>query len=1063
MLFSSKIRSSIAFAAVIQLWWIATIESPKAFSVSPVVPSYNRDIRPILADKCFACHGADSATREAGLRLDVREDAIAAGAIDPGSIDNSEMINRMLLADDDELLMPPKSTHKALSAEEKETLTTWIRNGAVYEQHWSFITPTRPALPAVVSKEWPKNPIDHFILARLESEGLAPAEEADRRTLARRASLDVTGLPPDPTMVDEFVADDRPDAYDRYLDRLFALSGWGEHRARHWLDYARYADTHGIHFDNFREIWSYRDWVINAFNSNMPFDQFSIEQLAGDMLESATLDQQIATGFNRCNMTTNEGGIIDEEYAVLYARDRTETTSAVWLGLTTGCAVCHDHKFDPVSQKEFYSLAAFFNNTTQAVRDGNIPNTPPIVVVPETQERERFKKVSELLPAANNKLAQLLAIAKQNVKTTAISSMKIAELMPGSDKLAVHATLGEGIGQTTNILVNGNLVPVTATGALKWADGYTQAKSLAPVNGSHLSLSEAGDFEWRDPFTAAAWIYQERAANGSVVARMDESANHRGWDLWLNDGRLASHFIHHWPDQTLKVISNEKLPVKQWVHVAVVNDGTGTIDGVRLYVNGVEQTNREVANKSLGTETIRSEAPLTIGSRRRGDFVEGVNINDVRLYTTALTSAEVSNIGKGGAAMYAASLPVGTLKGPLLDELAQWWLDHESQEYRDASAEAESLKQEDEQIRRRGTIAHVMHEKSEPAIAFVLNRGEYDQRLDQVSADVPAALPPMQELPRNRLGLAKWLFSKEHPLTSRVTVNRFWQEVFGTGLVRTSGDFGITGELPSHPELLDWLSVEFRESGWNVQSLFRTMLISATYRQSARTSPRGLEIDAENRLLSHGPRFRMDGEMVRDMALWSAGLMAPKIGGPSVRPYQPIGVWEAVAMPESNTRNYEEDKGESLYRRSMYTFWKRSAPPASMEIFNAPNREICTVRRERSNTPLQALVTLNDPQFIEASRMLAGMTLATPGLGDQDRLQFISARLLSRPLNDEEAKILLIAINDLKSHYASDQAETQALLAIGYAEAKSPIERSELAAWTMLASEMMNLDETLCK
>jgi hypothetical protein len=1063
MLFSSKIRFSIAFAAVIQLWCIATIESPKAYSASPAVPTYNRDIRPILADKCFACHGADSATRESGLRLDVREDAIAGGAIDPGSIDTSEMINRMLLADDDELLMPPKSTHKALSAEEKETLTTWIRNGAVYEQHWSFITPARPALPAVVKKEWPKNPVDHFILASLESEGLAPAEEADRRTLARRASLDVTGLPPDPKMVEEFVADDRPDAYDRYLDRLFALSGWGEHRARHWLDYARYADTHGIHFDNFREIWSYRDWVINAFNSNMPFDQFSIEQLAGDMLESATLDQQIATGFNRCNMTTNEGGIIDEEYAVLYARDRTETTSAVWLGLTTGCAVCHDHKFDPVSQKEFYSLAAFFNNTTQAVRDGNVPNTPPIVVVPETQERERFKKVSELLPVANNKLAQLLAIAKQDIKTTAISPMKIAESMPGLDKLAVHATLGEGIGQTTNILVNGNLVPLTATGPLKWADGYTQAKSLAPVNGSHLSVPEVGDFEWRDPFTAAAWIYQERAANGSVVARMDESANHRGWDLWLNDGRLASHFIHHWPDQTLKVISNEELPVKQWVHVAVVNDGTGTIDGVRLYVNGVEQTNREVANKSLATETIRSDAPLTIGSRRRGDFVEGVNINDVRLYTTALTSDEIQQVGKGSAAMYAASLPRGTLKGPLLDDLAQWWLDHESQEYREVSAEAESLKKEDVQIRRRGTIAHVMHEKSEHAIAFVLNRGEYDQRLDQVSADVPAALPPMNELPRNRLGLAKWLFSKEHPLTSRVTVNRFWQEVFGTGLVRTSGDFGITGELPSHPELLDWLSVEFRESGWNVQSLFRTMLISATYRQSARTTPRGLEIDAENRLLSHGPRFRMDGEMVRDMAIWSAGLMAPKIGGPSVRPYQPIGVWEAVAMPESNTRNYEEDKGESLYRRSMYTFWKRSAPPASMEIFNAPSREVCTVRRERSNTPLQALVTLNDPQFIEASRMLAGMTLATPGLGDQDRLQFIAARLLSRPLSDEEAKILLIAINDLKSHYASDQAETQALLAIGYAEAKSPIKRSELAAWTMLASEMMNLDETLCK
>jgi mono/diheme cytochrome c family protein len=1063
MLFSSKKLSVFAFALASHLWWIANVEVAKVHAASPAAPSYNRDIRPILADKCFACHGADSATREAGLRLDVREDAMEAGAIAPGSVDESLMITRIMLGNDDEEVMPPKKSHKALTAEEKETLTTWIRNGAMYEQHWSFITPTRPELPSVASKVWPRNPIDHFILARLESEGLAPAAEADRRTLARRAALDVTGLPPDPKLVDEFVADDRPEAYERYLDRLFALSGWGEHRARHWLDYARYADTHGIHFDNFREIWAYRDWVINAFNQNMPFDQFSIEQLAGDMLESPTLDQQVATGFNRCNMTTNEGGIIDEEYAVLYARDRTETTSAVWLGLTTGCAVCHDHKFDPVSQKEFYSLAAFFNNTTQPVRDGNIPNTPPIVVVPEVQDRERFKQLAELLPATNNKLAQLLATAKQNVASLGITPTKIAESMPSSDQLVLHATLGEGNGETTNVLVNGKLVPVTATGPLKWADGHTQAKSLSPTSGSFLSVPEPGNFEWREPFTAAAWVYQERAVNGAIVARMDDAANFQGWDLWLNDGRISSHVIHHWPDKAVKVISKDKLPEKQWVHVAVVNDGSGTIDGIRLYVNGVEQKNREIANKTLGAETIRTDAPLTIGSRRKSSFVEGLSINDVRLYNAALTAANLRDIGKGSAAMYAASLVPGSLKEPQLDMLAQWWLDHESQEYRDASAEAKNLKREDEEIRRRGTIAHVMNEKPEPAIAFVLNRGEYDQRLDQVSADVPAALPPMQELPRNRLGLAQWLFSKDHPLTSRVTVNRFWQEVFGTGLVRTSGDFGITGELPSHPELLDWLSVEFRESGWDVQSLFRTMLTSATYRQSARTTPRGLEIDAENRLLSRGPRFRMDGEMVRDMALWSAGLMTPKIGGPSVRPYQPVGVWEAVAMPGSNTRDYQEDKGEALYRRSMYTFWKRAAPPASMEIFNAPNREVCTVRRERSNTPLQALVTLNDPQFIEASRMLASMTLATASPTDQDRLQFIAARLLSRPLTDDETKILLIAINDLKSHYASHEEETKALLTIGYAEEKSPIDQSELAAWTMLASEMMNLDETLCK
>ncbi len=1026
--------------------------------------SFNRDIRPILADKCFACHGADSATREAGLRLDVREDAVDAGAIVPGSADTSEVLTRIMLADDDDGLMPPKKSHKSLTESEKATLAQWVNEGAVYEAHWSFIDPKLAEFPSVTNKDWPRNAIDHFVLSRLEAEGLAPAPEADRRTLARRAALDVTGLPPDPKLVEEFVADTHPEAYERYLDRLFSLTSWGEHRGRYWLDYARYADTHGIHFDNYREIWAYRDWVINAFNRNVPFDQFSIEQLAGDMLPERSLDQQIATGFNRCNMTTNEGGIIDEEYAVLYARDRTETTSAVWLGLTTGCAVCHDHKFDPVSQKEFYSLAAFFNNTTQAVRDGNIANTPPIVVVPQMPDRERFIQLAELIPAAQSRVAELRKSAKEKVVTLGLSPMSIAQSLPSPEHLVFHAPLGEGSGDTTSVLVNGTLIPVTASAPLNWSEGQTQAKSLVPTKGSILSVPEAGDYELGEAFTVAAWVYPERAnVTGSIVARLDDPSGYRGWDLWMNEGKIASHFVSNWPEKANKVIAKDSLPVKQWSHVCVVNDGLGTIDSLRLFVNGVEQTKRDIANNSLGNETIHTDAPLTIGSRRQGDSAEGLRINDVRLYNKALLASEIRSVGEASAAMYAASLSKDTLKDPQLETLAQWWLDHQSDEYREAVGVSESLKAEDEAIRRRGTIAHVMNEKPEPAIAFVLNRGEYDQRLDQVSADVPAALPPMKDLPRNRLGLAQWMFGDEHPLTSRVTVNRFWQEVFGTGLVRTSGDFGITGELPSHPELLDWLAVDFRENGWNVQNLFRTMLTSATYRQSARTSPRGLEIDVENRLLSRGPRFRMDGEMVRDLAIWSSGLLTEKIGGPSVRPYQPIGVWEAVAMPESNTRNYQEDTGEALYRRSMYTFWKRAAPPASMEIFGAPNREVCTVRRERSNTPLQALVTLNDPQFVEAARVLARTTLTTAGPTDLERLQFIATRLLSRPLVDEESKILLAAINDLKSHYSVSQEDTAALLAVGNAEVNHELSQSDLAAWTMLASEMMNLDETLCK
>ncbi len=1030
--------------------------------------TFNRDIRPIFADKCFACHGADSATREAGLRLDLREEAIDFGAFVPGDAAASELIARINLAADEDGVMPPKKSHKELSASEKETLTRWISDGAKYQPHWSFIAPSRPELPPVKNTQWVRNPIDRFILNRLETEGLQPSPPADRRTLARRASLDITGLPPDPSLVDEFVNDGSPDAYDKYLDKLFSLATWGEHRGRYWLDYARYADTHGIHFDNFREIWAYRDWVINAFNRNLPYDQFSIEQLAGDLLPGATLDQLVATGFNRCNMTTNEGGIIDEEYAVLYARDRTETTSAVWLGLTTGCAVCHDHKFDPLTMKDFYSMSAFFNNTTQAVRDGNIPNTPPIVVVPIAEDRQRWRELDELIPEAEKQLANLKLATREKLATVGLTGPAISKTIPHNENLVLHAPLAEGNGDTTSVLIDGRIVPITSTAALAWDEGQTGPKSIVGSDNTRLAIPGIGDFDLSDPFTAAAWVFPTRGdITGSIVACMEKPDSFRGWDLWMNGGRLATHFVNKWPERAIKIISNELVPVNQWSHVAVVNEGSGNADGIRLFVNGKEQKNRELANNSLGTtaqdRTIRASVPLTIARRFADSPANGLRVNDLRLYNASLSGAAINQIGSASAAVYAASLPGESLQGARGDALTTWYLENQSPEYRQSSDALTRVRAEHEAIRTRGTVAHVMNEKPEPAIAFLLNRGEYDQRLDQVSANTPSSLPPLGERSPNRLGLAQWLFSDDHPLTARVTVNRFWQEVFGTGIVRTSGDFGVTGEMPSHPELLDYLAVEFRDGGWDVQALFRLMLTSATYQQAATVSDVAAANDPENRLLSHGPRFRMDAEMVRDMAIWSGGLLSPKIGGPSVRPYQPPGVWEAVAMPESNTRNYNQDEGAALYRRSMYTFWKRAAPPASMEILGAPSREVCTVRRERSNTPLQALVTLNDPQFVEASRKLANMTLTSGPSDDAAKLQFIASRLLSRPLDDRELKILTAALTELTSHYESKPEDAEALLTVGQAEANKNIPASSLAAWTMIASEMMNLDETLCK
>ncbi len=804
---------------------------------SPTGLEYNRDIRPILAENCFACHGPDSAARKADLRLDHRDAAIKAGAISPRDPEASELIERINSRDPKEL-MPPPVTTKTLSTEQKVMLKRWVEAGAEYQPHWSTIAPRRPDFPTVQDTGWVRNSLDRFVLAKLEEKGLTPAPEADRSTLVRRLSLDLTGLPPSPGLVTAFLNDLAPDAYETLVTRIMDAPQWGEHRARYWLDAARYADTNGYHFDNYREAWAYRDWVIGAFNRNLSFDRFTIEQLAGDLLPGSTLDQQVASGFNRCNATTNEGGTIPEEYKVFYARDRTETVSQVWLGLTAGCAVCHDHKFDPLSQREFYELSAFFNNTTQPIMDGNIQNTPPTVLVPRTADQDRW----QLLNAERASLQGRLDVQRQAARSD----------------------------------------------LTRW---LTEAKA--------------------------------KAISRSVVP-----LPRRDWF------RLAAHWL-------------------------------------------------------------------------------------------------------------AIDPPANALRAQLAE-----------------------LQKREAPIKKRGTLAHVMHEANEPAMAFLLYRGEYDKRRESVKPDTPNMLPPMPaDLPRNRLGLAQWLVRPENPLTARVTVNRFWQEVFGTGLVRTTGDLGISGELPSHPELLDWLAIEFRESGWDVKQLFRLMVQSATYRQSAAVTPEKREKDPQNRLLSRGPRFRMDGEMIRDAALFASGLLIGELGGPSVKPYQPEGVWEAVAMPESNTHFYRPDHGERLYRRSLYTFWKRSAPPASFEIFNAPSREVCTVRRERTNTPLQALVTLNDPQFVEAARALAQSVIKAKNSTTRidDMFDMFSSRLLARTFRPEERAVVHMSLAKLTALYQSHPDQASLLLSVGESKADPTLDPATFAAWTMLANELMNLDEFLCK
>jgi len=1060
------------------LWLVAALlgaaisaPPPAAAAESAGKLSYNEDVRPILVENCFGCHGADSAGRKADLRLDDRDAAVEMGAIVPGDPDSSVALDR-IFSDDPEEVMPPPAIKKVLTPEQKEIIKRWIAEGAEYQPHWSFIPPKRPELPAVKNQAWVRNPVDRFILARLEAEGLSPAPEADRRTIVRRLALDLTGLPPEPALVDAFVADPHPDAYERLVDALLASLEWGEHRGRHWLDYARYADTHGIHFDNYREMWTFRQWVVNAFNRNMPFDQFTILQLAGDLLSDhgpnaspeQILDNKIASGFHRCNMTTNEGGVIPEEYLVLYARDRTETTAAVWLGLTAGCAVCHNHKFDPLSQKEFYELSAFFNNTTQSAMDGNIHDTPPILPVPRVEDRPRFAALEREIPATKAAAADRRKAARPEFDAWVKSlTPEIAKRTAPQDTPALEMPLAEGKDAATRIRQGGKEIdlPLTFGKESKWKDG-PDGRSAVFLHGVVAELPNVGDFEFDQPFAVTFHVQcDELERPGAIVARCTSGGKRRGWTVSNDQRRIMVEIAHEGNENALRVSADAQLKPEQWTHVAVSYDGSGTAAGVSIFYDGKPIPKKVIIDK-LQKRSTRVDAPLTVGGRSGGELApQGIGVASLSIWGRGLSAEEILRLSLEPTFEAVVKRPPDE-RSQAAEGLVEWWFATFDEPTKALVATLAGLEAEQFAIRKRGTVAHVMNEKDEMAKAYILDRGEYDKRKDEVKPDTPDILPPFPEhLPKNRLGLAQWLLLQEHPLTARVTVNRFWQEVFGTGLVRSSGDFGVTGELPSHPELLDWLALEFIEGGWDVKKLFKTMVMSSAYRQSATATPEKLVKDNANRLLSRGPRFRMDAEMVRDCALAASGLLVKQIGGPSVKPYQPDGVWEAVSMG-GNTNRYQRDKGENLYRRSMYWFWKRSAPPASMEIFNAPSRENCTVKRERTNTPLQALVTLNDPQFVEAARALADRALEIGGDTDDSRIEFIAERLLARPFSDEELAIVKRSLADLSGWYKDHPEDAKQVITVGDSKprATDPV---QLASWTMLTNQLMNLDEVLCK
>ena len=1010
-------------------------------------PDFNRDILPLLSENCFTCHGPDDNTREAGLRLDQQDSAFAEldsgeRAIVPGKVDSSELIAR-LYSDDEDLLMPPLDSGKKLTDAQKLKIKNWIKAGAKWSKHWAFVPPKLPAIPAPV-KDWKSNsPIDRFIQRQVQSKGLHPEPRADKEALIRRVTLDLIGLPPTVKEIDDFLNDKRADAYERVVDRLLASRRYGEHMGRIWLDAARYADTHGLHLDNERQIWPYRNWVINAFNKNVPFDQFTIEQLAGDLLPNPTLDQRVATGFNRCNVTTSEGGSIDAEYYVRYAVDRVETTSTVWLGLTSGCASCHDHKFDPLTQKEFYQLFSYFYSLTERAMDGNALLPPPSVKVATPQQAAELKLLREELAKIDQSIAKRQAELVKSYRDPSPQG-KLGELSE-SEIVWFDDSLPEGAAPEGN--EGGNSWKFVSAPDHPVYSGKTSTRRSGNGLTQHFFSKVGKKFALGEKDRLFAYVYLDPKNPPETVQLQFNNGNWEHRAFW---GADKGHGAGRNNASNLKL--GDLPEVGKWVRLEVEASKVGLPAGSQL--NGWAFT----------------QFGGTVYWDRPG-----------RISTAALSNEQKKSLAIWE--QYRKQIKSPKLPGPI-----QKILDLESTKRSDeqkgklvdyfvknvhpdtTNAVAEFVKQKagiDKKIKdieKAIPSTLVMEDRKQKRQAFVLERGEYTKPTDKVDSRIPEWIsPPIEGMPENRLGLAKWLVKKDHPLTSRVIVNRFWQHFFGIGIVRTSEDFGIQGERPTHPELLDWLAIDFVENGWNVKRMQKQIVMSATYQQSSSVQAKKLNIDPENRLLSRGPRFRMDAEVIRDSALFVSGLLVDRIGGPSVKPYQPAGLWKPVGFGGSNTSVFKQDKGEKLYRRSMYTFWKRTSPPPSLSTFDAPDRETCQVRRARTNTPLQALVLMNDIQFVEAARKFAERIIKEGGKTQNDKAQFAFRSVLTRSADKEELDTLAEIFNESLAEFEKDPAAADSLLKTGESPSDTKLDRKKLAAWTMVAHVIFNLSENVTR
>ena len=1017
---------------------------------------FNRDIRPILSDKCYACHGPAERKVKGGYRASDREGSIESGVLVPGKPDESELVKRIFTSDPDEL-MPPHESEKHLSDHEKELFKKWIVEGAEYRTHWAFVPPAKRSTKELAENG---NPIDHFIDLARKQHGLKGSPEARREVLIRRLTFDLTGLPPTPAEVDAFVTDKSAKAYEKLVDRLLASERFGERMALYWMDAGRYGDSSVMHADGPRDMWPWRDYIINAYNDNMPFDRFTIEQLAGDLLPNATVQQKVASGFNRNHATSDEGGAIPEELRVEYVVDRVATTSTVWLGLTMECGQCHDHKYDPISQKEYYDFFAYFNNTTDPGMQTRRGNQKPVVEVPTAEQDAALKQARK----ARDNSAAALHTHKSGLRKTIIDwQNKLREAGPDSipepDGLAHQFLLDERQGTTvTNALANWT---AKLAGKLKTVERTKGQPALSFDGKTKFASTNDVGVRFDKPFTFAGWINPQDGAPGALFSKMDVGANYRGFDFWYQGQVIGTHIINSWPKNALKVVSTSKIPLQKWSHVTVTYDGSRKPEGVKIYLNGNLSKNK-VETKGL-KGTIETKQPFHIGSRGANSHIKA-NLDDLRIYDRVLSATEISRLGNNrlGKALAKDPKKRNAKEKKLLED---YYFETQDEKYPGLFAAAEKAKKHEADLTAKVVTCMIMEDNlKKPRMTYMLERGQYNKPMTNLVAkpNVPAALGALPEgAPPNRLGLAQWLTKPDHPLTSRVAINRLWALFFGEGLVATQTDFGNQGDLPTNQDLLDWLAVDFVEHGWNVKRMIKQIVISDTYRQTSRSSDQHLRKDPNNRYLARGSRFRLPGEFIRDQALSVSGLLNGPIGGPGVKPYQPTNIWNEVSL--NGGLRYRRDSGEKLYRRSMYTYWKRSAPMPNMLIFDVPTREKCVVKRPRTNTPLQALVTLNDPQFVEAARKLAERLIKEGGDSMEKRIQLAYRLTTARQPNSRELAIMVDTVQEQMDVFKADQERAKEFLSVGESPRDESIDLTEHAAWTIVSQLILNLDEALTR